>query len=345
MPSELEIINPLDYPGWDELVLSTKNYSFFHSSNWARVLHESYGYRPLYYTVLKNGKLNILIPFMEVKSILTGRRVVSLPFSDYCEPIVNETNYFHEFFEYLIKYGREAGWKSIEIRDGNNFTKETPFASYYVHTLDLSKNTEQIFSGFQDSVKRNIKKGSKEGVEVDISNSPESIRKFYSLNCATRRKHGLPPQPYYFFKKVYKHIIAQYSGLAALASYKKNVIAGAIYFHFGDKAIYKYGASDENYQALRPNNLIMWEAIRWFSQNGYKSLSFGRTDPENEGLRRFKKGWGTTEAIIKYYKYDVVKGAFVHKSPQLSKVQKKIFSKLPRFLLRTTGSLLYRHIG
>ncbi len=149
----------------------------------------------------------------------------------------------------------------------------------------------------------------------------------------------------YFFKKVYEHIISQNHGFVVLASYNKNVIAGAIYFHFGDRAIYKYGASDENYQNLRPNNLIMSEAIQWFSLNGYKSLSFGRTDPDNEGLRRFKKGWGTTESIIKYYKYDVVKGTFAHKSPQLTETQKKVFSKLPRFLLRATGSLLYKHIG
>ena len=346
MLSELEIVNPLDYPGWDALVLSAKNHSFFHSSNWARVLHESYGYRPLYFSQIENGKLNILVPFMEVKSIFTGKRGVSLPFSDYCEPILNKANIFQEVLDYVIQYGKKTGWKSLEIRDGNNFSKVTPIASYYYgHTLELSKNTERIFSNFRDSAKRNIRKADNEGVKVDISNSLEAIRKFYRLNCATRRKHGLPPQPYYFFKKVYEHIISQNHGFVALASYNKNDIAGAIYFHFGDRAIYKYGASDENYQNLRPNNLIMSEAIQWFSLNGYKSLSFGRTDPDNEGLRRFKKGWGTTESIIKYYKYDVVKGTFAHKSPQLTETQKKVFSKLPQFLLRATGSLLYKHIG
>jgi len=49
-----------------------------------------------------------------------------------------------------------------------------------------------------------------------------------------------------------------------LASHKGKNIASAVYFHFGDKAIYKYGASDRKYQHLRANNLVMWEAIRWF---------------------------------------------------------------------------------
>ena len=79
MNLQLEIINPLDCESWDELVLSTKNYSFFHSSSWARVIYESYNYTPLYFTLIDNDKLLALIPIMEIKSILTGKRAVSLP--------------------------------------------------------------------------------------------------------------------------------------------------------------------------------------------------------------------------------------------------------------------------
>src|SRR3990167_10276631 len=103
MPLELEIINPLVYPDWDKLVLSTPNYSFFLSSAWARVLHETYKYKPLYFTLIKNNKLSALIPFMEVGSILTGKRGVSLPFSDYCEIIGIDKDAFQDaIFLYKI---------------------------------------------------------------------------------------------------------------------------------------------------------------------------------------------------------------------------------------------------
>ena len=71
---DIEIINPLNYPGWDELLLTNKNSSFFHTSFWARVLSESYGYEPLYFTAVDNKKLSVLIPLMAVKSFLTGKR-------------------------------------------------------------------------------------------------------------------------------------------------------------------------------------------------------------------------------------------------------------------------------
>jgi lipid II:glycine glycyltransferase (peptidoglycan interpeptide bridge formation enzyme) len=130
-----------------------------------------------------------------------------------------------------------------------------------------------------------------------------------------------------------------------LASYDDKNIAGGVYFHFGEKAVYKYGASDKRFQNLRANNLVMWEAIQWYSQNGYKNLCFGRTEPENQGLIQFKSGWGTTEEEINYYRYDLNKGSFVPGSSKVTGFHNKIFRNLPLPLLKRIGSVLYKHVG
>jgi lipid II:glycine glycyltransferase (peptidoglycan interpeptide bridge formation enzyme) len=130
-----------------------------------------------------------------------------------------------------------------------------------------------------------------------------------------------------------------------LASYNGKTIAGAMYFHLGSKTIYKYGASDKKYLHLRPNNLVMWEAIKWYSTNGFRSLSFGRTAPDSKGLRQFKAGWGTDETTIKYYTYDLIKKDFITRKPPVSGFHKKVFNAMPINLLKITGSLLYKHMG
>ena len=86
----VEIINPLQFTGWDELLLTQPESTFFHSSHWARVLYDTYGYKPLYFTVRDNDKLSALVPVMEIDSFLTGKRGVSLPFTDFCEPIIRD---------------------------------------------------------------------------------------------------------------------------------------------------------------------------------------------------------------------------------------------------------------
>jgi hypothetical protein len=341
-----KIINPIDYPKWDELVLSTKGYSFFHSSAWAKVLHQTYGYTPHYFTIVEDGKLLALFPMMEIRSILTGKRGVSLPFSDYCEPIISDGISFQEMLDFITSYGKKRGWKYVEFRGAQNFLdKEIPSESYLGHTLDLTKDIDEIFSKFRESTRRNIGKAEREGVKVGIFNSSDSVREFCRLNCITRKHHGLPPQPYLFFKNIYKSIISKNLGFVFLASHNKKIIAGAVYFHCGEKAFYKYGASEKNYQQLRANNLVMWEAVKWYAQNGYKSFCFGRTEPDNKGLLQFKAGWGAKEYFINYYKYDFIKESFVNDFSKVKGLHNKVFKNMPIPLLKITGSILYKHMG
>jgi hypothetical protein len=341
----LQIINPLKFPDWDELLLTTGDYSFFHSSSWARVLCESYKYKPLYFASIDNGKLSVLVPVMEVKSLLTGRRGVSLPFSDHCQLIVASENNCQEIIRNIIDYGKRADWKYIEWRDGENCFKDiTPSSSYIGHTLALKENEQELLSGFKSSTRRNIKKAVKKGVEVGLHYSLESMRTFYRLNCITRKMHGLPPQPFYFFQDIHKHIVSLKKGFVVLATFNERPVAGAVYFHIGEKAFYKYGASDRSYQHLRANNLVMWEAIKWYARNGFKHFSFGRTEPENTGLLQFKQGWGPREEIINYYKYSLEKDSFV-KDHFRGRTSYIFFKKLPSPLLNLIGFLFYRHVG
>ena len=325
---KIEIIKPIDYPGWDDLVLSTPDYSFFHSSSWARVLVESYDYKPLYFTILDKGRLLALIPVMEINSPLTGRRGVSLPFSDYCEPVILESANFHDVFNHIAVYGKKAGWKYIELRGGTKLFQHISLSSYfYGHTLDLKQNEDKIFSGFRSTTRKNIKKALREGVTAKVCNSLDSIREYYRLNCLTRKSHGLPPQPFHFFRIVFDHIISRNEGTLVLASYHNKVVAGAVFLHFGDRVIYKYGASDRTYQNVRPNNLVMWEAIKSYLLNGYKNFSFGRTEIENPGLLKFKDGWTNEVQIINYYRYDLIKGSMLQEKARYFNFYRSILGK------------------
>ena len=351
------------------MLLRTPGASFFHGSAWARVLSESYGYTPLYFSVIENERLRALVPMMEVSSFLTGKRAVSLPFTDYCEPIFEEGIEIQDLLNPIIDHGKKGGWKYFELRGGshpvpgswflvpgcNTSTSNeqqatsnkplVPFITYLGHTLDLAKGEESLHAGLRDSTRRNIKKSEKEKVEIRIEKTAEAMHDFYRLNCMTRREHGLPPQPYHFFEEVHQHIISKGNGLIALAYSQGKAIAANVYFHFGDRAIYKYGASDKKFQDLRANNLVMWEAIKWFAGNGFKSFCFGRTELENEGLRQFKTGWGPDEHQIQYFKYDLRHGAFVAGKPKGEPIYTGIFRRTPVPILNVIGSLFYRHMG
>jgi len=282
---------------------------------------------------------------MAIKSSLTGKRGVALPFTDHCPVIASDGNHFQELFRKVVEYGEKAKWKNIEFRGGEEYLQgNIPSHTFLTHNLELTHAEQEVFSTFRKSTKRNIKKAIKEGIQVKILNNLDSVKSFYRLNCMTRKDHGLPPQPFYFFRNLFQHIISKEKGFVALASYRNKIVAGAVYLHLEDTAIYKYGASDKSYQHFRPNNLVMWEAIKWFNQNGFKSFNFGRSELDHEGLLQFKRGWGTREETINYYKYNLVKKAFIKDTSGI-KSSYAFFQKLPLPLLKLTGHLFYRHVG
>jgi CelD/BcsL family acetyltransferase involved in cellulose biosynthesis len=345
MPNEIEILNPLDVKGWNDQLEVEEQDSFFYTSNWARVLSGTYHYDPHYLVAREAGKIVGLIPMMGIKSFCTGKRGVSLPFTDYCYPLVNDRASAEQLFQTLIQHGNSHGWKSFELRGELPGINSLPSSRYYSHRLALSPNEEVIFSGFSNNTRRNINKAQREGVEVRIGNDEDSMREFYRLNCMTRKRHGLPPQPYRFFRYIFHDVIADNRGLVLLANKGGGSIAGAVFFHFGKHAIYKFGASDLDQKSLRANSLVMWEAIRWYAGHHFKTFCFGKTELENEGLRRFKIGWGSSERILEYSVYDLKRAAFVAKNSKVVGWHNNVFNKMPIPLARLIGSAIYRHVG
>ena len=342
----LEVVNPLSHPGWDDLLLASGGGSFFHSSAWARVLHESYGYTPLYFTSFAGGRIETLVPVMEIDSPLTGKRGVSLPFTDYCDPIIPESADAGDVVGQIITYGKSAGWRHFEFRGDISLPPETPASeAYYGHVLDISRDVNTLLSALRDSTRRNIRKAGKEGVRVGISGSRDSVEEFYRLHCVTRKLHGVPPQPYRFFRKIHEHCICAGYGTVAIARHEGRAVAGGVYFHFGGGAIYKYGASVAAMRRLRANNLVMWEAIRHYADLGCARFCMGRTDADDPGLLQFKRGWGASPHAIRYYRYDIAAGAYVKTPSALHGLHNKVLAGMPVPVLRLAGSLLYRHVG
>ena len=346
MPINIEIVNPLTNSNWNEMILGSEQSSFFHSAEWTKVLSESYGYEPIYFLAIEENAPSFLLPMMEISSFITGRRGVSLPFTDYCYPIIKNGFQTDSVMSLILDIAKKRNWKTIELRGQSKLIhSDIHSAFFYNHILELSDKEDVLRGKLSKSTKRNIRKAEREHIEVSFGTYLKNVEDYYQLHCLTRKKHGLPPQPFAFFKKISDHVITQGKGFVISATLAERTIASAIFFHSGNKAIYKYGASDMKYQSFRPNNMIMWEAIKYYGLNGFKSLCFGRTDEDQDGLRRFKSGWGSEERQLYYYKYDLQSESYESVSDGVSSITKSAFNVMPIFMSKVIGKILYKHVG
>jgi hypothetical protein len=343
----IQQINPLADKRWDEFVESHAKGSFFQQSCWMQTLHESYKFVSHCLAKSDGKQLVAAIPVMETHNCFGRKRGVSLPFSDFCEPLADNENDFKAMLSECIKIGKERRWQYIELRGGETFLKnEAAFETILTHDIDLSQDENAILGSFRDSTRRNISKAQKEGVSVVHETSLESVHTFYRLNCLTRREHGLPPQPWSFFRNLWRLAIDKGNGFVTLAMHGGKPISGNLYLVHGPKAIYKYGASDKNQQHVRPSNLTMWEGIKKCREMGCKTLNLGRTELHHSGLLQFKRGFGCAETTVHYYRYDLKNGVFVKKGTGTGiGLSAKIFSQLPIPVLRIIGNLIYKYAG
>jgi hypothetical protein len=335
-------VNPIADAEWDEVVQTCPGHTIFHTSNWAKVLSNTYSHRPVYLIFTNGERLKAIIPMLEVSSPITGRRGVGLPFTDSCEPLVWDGTEFDSMQSRVSEVALSRGWKHWEIRSSNGSSRSS--ALYLSHSLDLDRGAFNAFSRFSSSVRRAIRKASKSGVTIRVTSEWEGLLEYYRLHIETRRRHGLPPQPISFFRNIQADLLKRGFGLVAVAYRGGRAIAGAVFLSLGTSAIYKFGASLLEFQEFRANNLVMWESIKMLADRGISRLSFGRTAIGNDSLRKYKMGWGTSEERLDYTRIDPSTGKPASRGDLAIGWHNQIFRRMPSCLNRIFGTLIYKHL-
>ena len=341
---ELETISMTD-PRWITFVQSRSEAAIFHHPVWAELLAEVYGYRS-FALIQADGEGEAVagLPLLEVRSWLTGQRCISLPFSDHCAPLANDPVNLTQLTTGLRLWWEAANKPRLEIRGA--IFGETQLCQQQVavlHQLDLSPHPRRLFASFSKMHQRNIDKAEKARVQVEIDTSLAGIEKFYQLHLITRRRLGVPIQPWRYFLLLWNNLIASGLGFVLLAYKDEQAIAGAVFLNWNNVLVYKYGASDLAYSSLRANNLLFWTAIQWACEHDCRQLDFGRTDFDNHGLRDFKSGWGAAQAPLTYSYFGGPSSSLANGLAK--RVLTKIIRSFPPLACRIFGELLYGHFA
>jgi hypothetical protein len=347
----LESVNPLMDPRWPEFVELHPASSVFHTREWLMALHKTYGFRPV--ALSTSGPRESLadaIVLCQVKSWLTGHRMVSLPFSDHCEPLVGLER-GGPLFEALQRDVSLGRCKYVEIRpaspDYDAPGRMEKAASYCFHRLNLQPAAEPLFRTFhKDCVQRKIRRSEREGLAYASGRSDALLRQFYRLMILTRRQHQLPPQPIVWFRNLIGCLGEKLTIHVALKG--DDPVASILTLRHKKTLVYKYGCSDKRFNNLGGTHLLFWKAIQEAKADGFEEMDMGRSDWDNPGLLDFKDRWGAVRSDLVYYRYSRTSRQVERGSREDTlkvRAAKQAFSWMPDGVLTTAGRMLYRHLG
>ena len=339
------IIDPLSDSRWRDLAASHPSASAFHQPGWLNALAATYAYRPIALTSTPPGEvLRDGLVFCEVRSLITGNRLVSLPFSDHAEPFMEDSDAFFGMMKWFYEESKDRNWKYIEIRPISRLRQTHPSLaqnqSFWFHTLDLAPAAEHLFRNLHKScMQRRIRHAEQQKLTYERGSSAALLDDFYKLLLLTRKRFGLPPQPRAWFQNVLACVGP--SAEIRLAKKGNRPIAGIFTLRHRGTVIYKYGCSDEKYHNLAGIPFLFWKLIEESRSAGAELLDLGRTDLDNEGLIQFKERLGAVRAQLNYFRYPERAN---EAGANLSSAR-GVFSKLPYALSSWLGRMAYRHIG
>lgn len=344
-------IDPTRDERWPRLVARHPKASVFHTTGWISALRCTYGYEPLALTTSSpTGELENGILFSCIKSWLTGHRLVSLPFSDHCEPLCDSGDELNFLIRYLQTTMERRNLKYLEIRPVNGafgLSSETgrfqPSTNYWLHVVDLSQDLDQVFQSFHiDCVQRRIHRAERAGLTERSGRSDDLLTEFYALFVMTRGRHGLPPIPYAWFRNL---IQFQGEALNIRVAYKGEIPVSAILtLRFRDVVYYKYGCSNTRFKQFAATPWLLWRAITAAKLEGAVQFDMGRTEMDNPGLLSFKNHWVAQPKRLVYWRYPNASSLNSVGGWRLN-VAKRLFSSMPDGLRTIAGDFIYRHIG
>jgi Acetyltransferase (GNAT) domain len=339
----IEALNPLMMSSWNDSVAGFAGALPFHTSDWLDVLQVTYGFEPIYLCAHQGEAIQAILPLVEMDSWLTGRKAVGLPFTDLC-PVLGDVALLTRLWDEARSIGINKAWKYIECRGAErDFIPGGASISYISHEVNLQSSEVELFANLKSSIRTAIRKAEKTEMKVDFDPSLLAIKDYFDLHCRTRRRHGLPPQPYYFFENLHSRMIERNRGFVVTARKDGVPIASSIFLHSFGHAVYKFGASDERYQEFRGSNLIMWQGMLHCKKLGCHTLHMGRTASTNEGLQRFKLGFGATERPLYYFRVNVAQSTVDKITDRSEGQMNTIFKHVPTWAARKLGEWLYRH--
>ncbi len=341
-------IDPTRDERWDEFLERHPEASIFHTRGWLEALRRTYDYKPVAFTTSPPGRpLSNGLPFCEISSWLSGRRLVSLPFSDHCQPLVESSDELTHILSYLSNRRGSSKWTYIEIRpldavvtSGTTFAKSKIFI---FHKLSLFPSQYQIFHNFhKDCVQRKIQRAERENLAYEEGQSDSLLTKFYRLLLITRRRHGVPAQPVAWFQNLTACLGDKVK--IRVASKDGQPIASIFTIRYKQRLVYKYGCSDHRLNNLGGMQLLFWRAIQEAKAGQLTEFDMGRSDCDNPGLVAFKDRWGATRSELAYLRYPMRHSHIVLEARQ-SLIGKYVWSHAPSGVLAFAGRALYRHMG
>lgn len=345
---EFQLTKNINQPSIIKFLMSDDRARIYHHPAWLQGLCDAYGGKPFYVLLKEEDELQGVAPFILFKKGKSKKKIISLPFTNYCDYILPENindgmvlDYINSQLGPISEFDlRGLSDKRIEEFSNNN--------DFLIHIIELSSSLEDTYTSFgRRSIRRFIRKAEENNLSFRLGNSEEDLKIFYDLEVKLRRNIGLPPAPYKFFHSIWSNLKNSNMVFLPIVSIDDNPIASSLVLHYKDRIYFEYTGLSKKHKKLYGNHKIHWEMIK-LAQKDYntKYVDLGRVSINHASLIFFKENWRASafKVFHKRYPSQANGGLFRRINETLFPLVKNINKILPIPLLKLEGRCIYKYL-
>ena len=301
---------------YKEFVDNFSSTSLMQSMNWADVKK---GWEREYVYLEEDGKI-VMAMSLVIRKIIGSKSMIYAPrgpvgdiydiqkvkkITEEVDKIAKKYNAFVFRFDPERYYDEKL--EEMYVKEGykvrnRKFGKNELIQPRYNMILNISgKTEEEVFKGYSEKTRYNVRVAKRKGVTVRYSRDVEDLKTFYNLYVVTGIRDKIASRPYDYFERMLNTFDENHMRIY-IAEFEGEALSAAIAINYGKKTFYLYGASSNEKRNLMPNYLMQQEMIEWAIETGCDLYDFGGVfilDKSN-GLYKFKEGFCRQEGVTEF---------------------------------------------
>lgn len=293
----------LDEQSYADALREFEQRSLFHSVAWQRMIAGVYGVRPVYWGLVRQGRLVGLLPLAKMRR--AGIPLLGAPL-----PKMGTPRYFpllraesqESALQALDGWARAKGFPHLQIHwpqileagaVGGRIERRDNLE------LAIGGSLDDLWKGVKSSCRTRVRHAVREGVRLHWPDPRRFLPAYLDLLRATYEAQGLSPNlPLAHYEAAIDSLADGHLRLLC-ASWQGRPVAAAWLLHDDRRCYFWDGASLPELNRLAANNLLQWEIIRWAWRRGLAAydmvggIESGRGG-SRAGIGRFKQSFGSS---------------------------------------------------
>jgi FemAB-related protein (PEP-CTERM system-associated) len=338
-----------DRTDWDAFVQSRSDAVGYHEWAWRGVFERAFGHKGVYLVARFGpaGPVVGVLPLVEIRSLLFGRTLTSLPFVNFGGVLAESDEVARALLNEAASVAKARGSKHVELRHIGRRFDDLPCKQHKVTMRLALRSPEVSASGdlwerIDRKARNQVRKAQKSELTV-VRGGSELLSEFYTVFARNMRDLGTPV----YGRQLFEEVLAAYPERARLIVVRLKDAPVAAGFTYRTRAMIEipWASSIRDYNNLCPNHLLYWHALETAAAEGVETFDFGRSTPD-EGTFKFKEQWGA-EPVPLHWEYWLASGdAPPDQSPKNPKFKLMIetWKRLPLWLANAAGPRIVRNI-